>query len=76
MSIERESVEYLLEIMNERIEFLTDTLNENDKEIAVSEGYTKARYMGFNMARQSEIDFIKYRIKFLNKLLDDSEKAV
>ncbi|MGX5627321.1 hypothetical protein [Bacillus sp. GM_Baccil_2] len=79
MSIEGKSVEYLIEIMNERIEFLTDSINDFEKEIKSADGYAKGHFKGYNAARRSEIEFIQRRIEFLNKILEEnnkSEKAV
>ncbi|MED1014139.1 hypothetical protein [Bacillus mycoides] len=79
MSIERKSVEYFIEIMNERIQFLTDIINNFEKEIEAADGYAKGHFKGYNAARRSEIDFIQRRIEFLNKILEEnnnSEKAV
>lgn len=79
MSIEGKSVEYLIEIMNERIEFLTDSINDFEEEIKSADGYAKGHFKGYNAARRSEIEFIQRRIEFLNKILEDnssSEKVV
>ncbi|MED1559971.1 hypothetical protein [Bacillus paramycoides] len=79
MSIERKSVEYCIEIMNERIQFLTDSINDFEKEIKAADGYAKGHFKGYNAARRSEIEFIQRRIEFLNKILEEnnnSEKAV
>lgn len=79
MNIERNYVEYLIEIMNERIQFLTDNINDFEKEIETADGYAKGHFKGYNAARRSEIEFIQRRIEFLNKILEEnnsSEKAV
>lgn len=79
MSMERKSVEYLIEIMNERIQFLTDSINDFEKEIKSADGYAKGHFKGYNAARRSEIEFIQRRIEFLNKILEENnrpEKAV
>ncbi|MED3398298.1 hypothetical protein [Bacillus wiedmannii] len=77
--MERKSVEYLIEIMNERIQFLTDSINDFENEIKAADGYAKGHFKGYNAARRSEIEFIQRRIEFLNKILEEnnnSEKAV
>ncbi|SDL37923.1 hypothetical protein SAMN04487922_13113 [Bacillus toyonensis] len=77
--MERKSVEYLIEIMNERIQFLTDSINDFEKEIKAADGYAKGHFKGYNAARRSEIEFIQRRIEFLNRILEDnssSEKVV
>lgn len=79
MSMERNSVEYFIEVMNERIQFLTDSINDFEKEIKSADGYAKGHFKGYNAARRSEIEFIQRRIEFLNKILEEnneSEKAV
>lgn len=79
MGMERKSVEYLIEIMNERIQFLTDSINDFENEIKAADGYAKGHFKGYNAARRSEIEFIQRRIEFLNKILEEnnnSEKAV
>ncbi|PWE71510.1 hypothetical protein B1R38_20745 [Bacillus cereus] len=79
MGMERKSVEYFIEIMNERIQFLTDSINDFEKEIKSADGYAKGHFKGYNAARRSEIEFIQRRIEFLNKILvenNESEKAV
>ncbi|EEL79080.1 hypothetical protein bcere0028_52940 [Bacillus cereus AH1271] len=65
--------------MNERIQLLTDSINDFEKEIEAADGYAKGHYTGYTAARRNEIGFIQRRIEFLNKILeegDDSEKAV
>ncbi|VXC69815.1 conserved hypothetical protein [Bacillus mycoides] len=77
--MEQKSVEYLIEIMNERIQFLTDSINDFEKEIGAADGYAKGHFKGYNAARRSEIEFIQRRIEFLNKILEEhnnSEEAV
>ncbi|MCR6790351.1 hypothetical protein [Bacillus thuringiensis] len=77
--MERKSVEYFIEIMNERIQFLTDSINDFENEIKAADGYAKGHFKGYNAARRSEIEFIQRRIEFLNKILEEnneSEKAV
>ncbi|MRB29736.1 hypothetical protein GH891_24340 [Bacillus thuringiensis] len=79
MGMERKSVEYFIEIMNERIQFLTDSINDFENEIKAADGYAKGHFKGYNAARRSEIEFIQRRIEFLNKILEEnneSEKAV
>ncbi|HDR4483464.1 TPA: hypothetical protein QCQ09_005169 [Bacillus cereus] len=79
MGMERKSVEYFIEVMNERIQFLTDSINDFEKEIKSADGYAKGHFKGYNAARRSEIEFIQRRIEFLNKILEDnssSEKVV
>ncbi|PFA75820.1 hypothetical protein [Bacillus cereus] len=79
MGMERKSVEYFIEVMNERIQFLTDSINDFEKEIKSADGYAKGHFKGYNAARRSEIEFIQRRIEFLNKILEEnneSEKAV
>ncbi|PEB86065.1 hypothetical protein COM94_16895 [Bacillus thuringiensis] len=79
MDMERKSVEYFIEIMNERIQFLTDSINDFENEIKAADGYAKGHFKGYNAARRSEIEFIQRRIEFLNKILEEnneSEKAV
>lgn len=79
MSMERKSVEYFIEIMNERIQFLTDSINDFENEIKAADGYAKGHFKGYNAARRSEIEFIQRRIEFLNKELEgenNAEKAV
>ncbi|MCP1324609.1 hypothetical protein [Bacillus sp. S0628] len=77
--MERKSVEYFIEVMNERIQFLTDSINDFEKEIKSADGYAKGHFKGYNAARRSEIEFIQRRIEFLNKILEEnneSKKAV
>ncbi|EJQ14719.1 hypothetical protein IE5_05682 [Bacillus cereus BAG3X2-2] len=77
--MERKSVEYFIEIMNERIQFLTDSINDFENEIKAADGYAKGHFKGYNAARRSEIEFIQRRIEFLNKILEEnneSEKAI
>ncbi|WP_180230324.1 hypothetical protein [Bacillus cereus] len=77
--MERENIIYFLGIMNERIQFLTDSINDFEKEIEAADGYAKGHYKGYNAAQRNEIEFIQRRIGFLNKILEegnDSEKAV
>jgi archaellum component FlaC len=79
MDMERKSVEYFIEIMNERIQFLTDSINDFENEIKAADGYAKGHFKGYNAARRSEIEFIQRRIEFLNKILEEhnnSEEAV
>ena len=79
MGMERKSVEYFIEVMNERIQFLTDSINDFEKEIKSADGYAKGHFKGYNAARRSEIEFIQRRIEFLNKILEEnneSKKAV
>ncbi|PEQ75140.1 hypothetical protein CN478_20515 [Bacillus cereus] len=79
MGMERKSVEYFIEIMNERIQFLTDSINDFENEIKAADGYAKGHFKGYNAARRSEIEFIQRRIEFLNKILEEnneSEKAI
>lgn len=79
MGMERKSVEYFIEVMNERIQFLTDSINDFENEIKSADGYAKGHFKGYNAARRSEIEFIQRRIEFLNKILEEnneSEKAV
>lgn len=77
--MERGSIIYFIEILNERIQFLTDSINDFEKEIEAADGYAKGHFKGYNAARRSEIEFIHRRIEFLNKILEEnnsSEKAV
>ncbi|MFL1666269.1 hypothetical protein [Bacillus cereus] len=77
--MERKSVEYFIEVMNERIQFLTDSINDFENEIKSADGYAKGHFKGYNAARRSEIEFIQRRIEFLNKILEEnneSEKAI
>ncbi|HFJ9275165.1 hypothetical protein PDL68_27275 [Bacillus cereus] len=79
MGMERKSVEYFIEVMNERIQFLTDSINDFENEIKSADGYAKGHFKGYNAARRSEIEFIQRRIEFLNKILEEnneSEKVV
>ncbi len=77
--MERENIIYFIGIMNERIQFLTDSINDFEKEIEAADGYAKGHYKGYNAAQRNEIEFIQRRIEFLYKILEegnDSEKAV
>ncbi|MGA4501438.1 hypothetical protein ACPC0Q_28340 [Bacillus bombysepticus] len=77
--MERKSIEYFIEIMNERIQFLADSINDFENEIKAADGYAKGHFKGYNAARRSEIEFIQRRIEFLNKELEgknNAEKAV
>lgn len=79
MNTKKEYIESLIFFMEERVKFLTTSIDEHEKEMKKNEGYAKGIYKGLQMAQQDEIDFLQSYVDYFNKKLkrnNDSNKAV
>lgn len=79
MNTKKEYIESLIFFMEERVKFLTTSIDEHEKEMKKNEDYAKGIYKGLQMAQQDEIDFLQSYVDYFNKKLkrnNDSNKAV
>lgn len=79
MEKEQDYLKSVIFFMQERVEFLTSSIVDNEKEIRENEGYGQGTYKGLVMAQQDEIDFLQSYIDYFGKKLkenNNSNKAV
>lgn len=79
MKKEQEYLESLIFFMKERVEFLTSSIVDNEKELKENDGYGKGIYKGLQMAQQDEIDFLQSYIDYFNNKIkrnSNSNEAV
>lgn len=79
MEKEQECLKSVVFFMNERVKFLTISIDEHEKEMKKNEGYENWIYKGLLMAKQDEIDFLQSYIDYFNNKLkenNESNKAV
>ena len=79
MEKEQEYLKSVIFFMQERVEFLTSSIVDNEKEIKENEGYGQGIYKGLLMAQQDEVDFLQFSIDYFGKKLkenNNSNKAV
>lgn len=77
MSIKPNHIEYVIETMDERIQFLKEIINVCNKKVEESNGYgyAKGLYEGSEAAHQDEIDFLQRRRDFLNRILEENKSS-
>lgn len=79
MSKNKKYIEYVIETMEKRIQFLTDIIDVYKKKINERGDYAKGLYEGSIKAHEDEINFIQLRIEALNRIIElnkSSEEAV
>lgn len=79
MKTKRDYTKSFINMMNIRIQILTDTINDFENEIKNKDGYEKGLYKGSILARQDEIKSLQQRIEFVKKMLErdnESEEAI
>ncbi|WP_240521138.1 hypothetical protein [Bacillus thuringiensis] len=70
MSNNQKHIEYVIETMDKRIQFLTDIIDVYKKKIEESGDYGRGLYEGSKKAHEDEINFLQLRIEALNRILE------